>query len=146
MDNWQIAAGVGVVIFVFGAAMMRWHVASWRRQKNDASLDDFDRNHYFARYRRRMQTSGIIALLGILIPVGDSLLSLQNFPALFAVYWGTVLLLTLWIVLLAVGDVSSTKAHSNVALERLRQKQRELQAHAKRLKSRRSNGHPPETA
>ena len=122
--------------------MLRSHVLAWRRQKNDSTLDDFDRQHYYRRYRRRMQTSGCILLLGFLIPLGDLPVLWQRGLLASTIYWSAVLLLTAWIIVVALGDLASTRAHSKVAMGRVRRKQRELEAQLAEIKNRRSNGHP----
>ncbi len=139
----MISACVGATLCLVGLIMMRAHVRSWRIQKRDTTLDDFDRQHYQARFRRRLQTSGMIALVGVLIACGDSpLIPWQNFQRAFAIYWLVVLMLTLWIALLAIGDLSSNRAYSRVALARVRQKQRDLEAQVAQIKRRGSNGQP----
>ena len=143
MNNWLISASVGAILLLVGLVMMRSHTRSWRQQNLDTTLDEFDRQHYYARYRRRLQTSAMIALVGILIAVGDSpLIPWRNFQRAFAVYWVVVLMFTLWIVLLAIGDLSSSRAHSQVALARVRKKQRDLESQVEQIKRRGSNGHP----
>ena len=140
MDDRLIAPTVGGVLFVMGVVMIRSHVLSWRRQQHDPALEDVDRKHYYARYRRRMQMSGLLVGLGILIALGDALIPWQNAPLLFGFYWGAVLLLLLWLIIVAVGDIVATGAHSRVSLARIRHKQRELEDQLARMKDRKSNG------
>jgi len=128
---------------VTGLGLMAAHVHAWRRQRQDPSLDEFDRDHYRARYRRRLQTSGLIALLGLLIPLGDAPFLWRQGVRISTIFWLAILLLTAWIVLLALGDIASTRAHARVALSRIRRKQRELESRANELKRRRSNGQQP---
>jgi hypothetical protein len=61
-------------------------------------------------------------------------------PALFGVYWLAVLLMTLWVMLLGVGDYFATRTHGHVALARLRIKQKELEREIAEIKHRGSNG------
>ncbi|MBM82998.1 MAG: hypothetical protein CMJ78_20745 [Planctomycetaceae bacterium] len=141
MDNWIAAIAVGVILLVIGGGMMYSHTQSWRRHKNDGSLDDFDRKHYYKRYRRRMQTSGLITLLGILIPIGDApFVWGQRDEVLSSAYWLGVLILLMWIIVMALGDMTSSRLHGNVAMARIRQKQRELEAQVAELKRHEGNG------
>lgn len=142
MQQWLIAPVVGGCLLLAGLALMRSHARTWRDQKQDATLDELDRRHYHARYRRRMQTSALIAVLGVLLAAGDAFIP-ANAPRLFAVYWIGVLVLASWVVLLGLGDMASTGAHSRVALARIHQKQRELEEQMARIKTRNSNGHHP---
>jgi hypothetical protein len=141
MTEWLPATVVGMVLVIVGSILMRSHVISWRGQKNDSSLDDADRKHYHARYRRRMQTSCLIAILGILLALGDTFVPAKEQPLLFTIYWLSVLLLAAWVAVLGVGDLISTGAHSRAALARVHRKQRELEREVNKLRSRGSNGH-----
>lgn len=123
--------------------MMRAHALAWRSQQSDSSLDDLDRKFFRVRCRRRLQTSGILVVLGILIAVGDLPFVWQLGPRVSTLVWCVVLLLTVWAVFLALGDMTSTRAHSRAALARVRRKQRDLNAELTRLQAKRSNGRPP---
>ena len=139
MQQWLIAPLVGGGLLLAGLAMMRSHVRSWRHHRHDESIDDADRRYYHTRYRRRMRTSALIAILGVLLAAGDAFIP-ANAPRLFAAYWIGVLMLAAWVVLMGLGDMASTGAHSRVALARVRQKQRELEEQVARIKARNSNG------
>jgi hypothetical protein len=99
---------------------VRWHVKEWRLEQADASLDEYDRKHYYARYRRRMQTSGMLILLGILIPLWDWLWERQFVAAGTAVGF-SVFQLDGWVIVLALADMLATKNHSQVAMAKVRQ-------------------------
>src|SRR5690554_5158092 len=101
--------------------LLRAHYRTWQAQKQDSKLDDLDRRHYYARYRRRMQTSGMLALLGLLLPIGDAFIP-ADAPGVFGIYWIAVLLLTFWVVLLGLGDMVSTTAYSKASMARIRRK------------------------
>ena len=135
---------VGLLLLAFGLGLMRWHVVGWQAQRDEEQLSDRERNRYYRRFRRRMQTSGMLALLGLMIAVGDALVPWQRFPNLFVVWIGLMLLLVLWIILLALGDLASTTAHSRHELARVRQEQRALELRLEELKGRRSNGRRPD--
>jgi len=126
--------------------MMRSHIQSWRMQKHDTSIEEADRKYYHRRYRRRMQVSGTFIAIGLLLPFGDLVLPhiVPNFvqPQAMTAFWATILLLVFWVVLRALGDAVSTRAHLRVALARVRQRQRELEQQAAELRRRGSNGHP----
>jgi hypothetical protein len=82
----------------------------------------------------------MLALLGVLLAVGDQLPIMKRRPGLFGIYWIGVLLMTLWVMLLAIGDYFATRAHGRVALSRLRHKQAELEQQIAEIKRRDSNG------
>lgn len=117
-----------------GLLLMRSHHVAWRTQQGDAELSEADRLFFRRRYRRRMQASGLMALIGVLLPIGDSVPLFRQAPGWFAVYWGTVLLLVIWLFVLAVSDMISTRAHSVLALRRIQAQQRELEREAEALR------------
>lgn len=138
--TWFVSAFVGAAIIITGVLVMRSHYYTWQRQKADPELDDRERRHLHRRFRRRLQATGLLVVIGILIPVGDIEMLFAGRPVLFAVHWFSVIGLVMWVGLLAVGDLASTRAHSRVSLHRLEQKQRELEREVAALQSRHSNG------
>jgi hypothetical protein len=135
-DDWVPAVVMGVGLMLLGGWFMRLHWQAWRRHAVDSTLDDAERSYYHRQFRRRMQASGIILVIGIMVPVGDSLIPWRKQDASVAtLYWLFVLALTCWVLLLAMGDMLSTRTHSRAALSRLHRKQRELHAEAERLRS-----------
>lgn len=142
MHDAAISISVGVVLVALGVWLLRWHVRTWRGQREDDTLSERERRHYRGQFRRRMQISGMLVLIGVLIPVGDLLIPWQKFPRVFALYWGVVLLILAWIMLLAALDWLSSRMNARAAraaLFSLQRKQRELEEEAARLR-RNSNG------
>jgi hypothetical protein len=142
MEKWLPSLAFGVALAVGGTAAVVWHFRSWRAKQGDSSLSPQEREHYRRQYRRRMQTSSIIVLLGVLFPVGDSngFVPWDRHPLAWTMFWFFVLGLTLWVMLLALGDLASTRTHTRDALNRLREQQRELEREAARLRARSTNG------
>ena len=139
VNEWIVPTAGGILVLA-GLSLVQAHVRSWKRQKTDPELDDADYSHLSARYRRRLQTSSMIAMLGVLLAVGDQLPILRKRPGLFGLYWFAVLLLTLWVVVLAAGDFDATQANGRTSLAEFRKKQRDLERQAAEIKRRRSNG------
>jgi drug/metabolite transporter (DMT)-like permease len=139
---------VGLVLIASGTLAIRSHIRSWRRQQNDPTFEDRDREYYQRRYRRRMQMSAILVILGFLIGAGDVLLPFQKaHPGPVAMYWIGVLLLTGWLILLGFGDLISTMAYGRIELARVQQKHRDLERQVVEFKHRLENpgseGAPP---
>lgn len=138
-----------------GLVMIRAHWRAWQQHRQadePVPADELglaDRAYLHKRFRRRMQTSAGIILVGVLLPVGDFVIPWQrlaNGPQLFTLYWGGVLLITLWIILMAMGDLTMTRLHSRSTLDVHRAHVRELEQQVAELRSRGSNGRhsPPE--
>lgn len=88
-----------------------------------------------------MLTSGILALVGMMIVVGDQMFDVpQPDPMAFAFYFGTVLLMLIWIMFRGLRDLLSLSVYSRVSSVELNRRQRELRSEYERLRSLRSNG------
>jgi hypothetical protein len=137
----SLAFGIGLILL--GSALIRWHFVAWRAHRSDAGIDDRERNHYRTQFRRRLQVSGLLILLGFMIPLGDALMELRRAPVFLAWYWFAVLIVTFWLMLLAAFDWVSTRMHNRAmraTLASLARQERELMAEAERLRGRGSNG------
>ena len=130
----------GGMLIVTAAVMIGGHRRAWRKRLEEKSLEQSDREHYFRQYRRRMQTSAMLGLVGLLIVVGDWLIPWNQAAVWFPIYWGVVLMLTGWIGLLGVADLLSTRVYTNAALARVRSKQRELESQLAAVRRAQSNG------
>jgi hypothetical protein len=136
-----VATIAGGFLVVLGFSMIFSHRRAWDGQKNDTELAEFDRVHLYRRFRRRMQTSGLLVLLGLLLAIGGTLIPWQNFGQVAQLgYWLGVLIITFWVILLAFGDLLSTRVHSRIALSQVKQKQRELEKQLAEYRNRQSNG------
>ena len=133
---------VGPALMIVGPLMMWAHVKTWRRQQLDTSPGSQQRRHLFVRYRRRMQTSAMIALLGLGLAAGD-LLIWGHGPIVTLVYWLAFTGVALWVLLLGIGDLASVRVDTRGLrdeLKRLDQKKLELEGEFGRLNRPRSNG------
>lgn len=139
-NNWIPAAIFGGALVLLGAGMMFGHVRAWNRQRQDDSLADSDRQHLRNRYLRRMQTSAAVAFTGGLIGIGDAFIW-QLGPVVATFYWLFVIMLVFWIALLALGDLTSVRTHSQTTMSQLESTRKELEAELARHRHR-SNGKP----
>lgn len=145
MDNQIPALVFGACLVIGGSIGLVWHVRSWRRQKESAEISDADRRYYRRQFGRRIQATGLIVLIGILLPIGDMDVW-KHHPGGWAIFWMIVLGLALWVMLLGCRDLLSTRVYSRDAvakLRSLREKQRELEQEIARIRARSPNGRPP---
>jgi len=127
MDTSFIFIGVGAVVWLFGIAMVTWHVRQRRTALNDAGLSPEELRFTEQRYRRRMQTSALTITLGALIALCDYLPQFRSSPGFAAGYIATLLLLSMWLVLLALGDAVASRVHMTQSLRKNRQTRQALQ-------------------
>jgi small-conductance mechanosensitive channel len=134
----------GTALLLLGGFLIRLHFTAWRRHQNDAGLEERERRHYRAQFRRRLQVSVLILVLGVILPVGDILMTTGRVSPFAATLWIMgMLLVALWIMLLAGLDWLSTRVHRRAvlgALAGLARKRRELEDEVARLRHEHRNG------
>jgi len=117
------------LLVLVGLFLVRWHWRSWKRIENDPEQATLTR---WFQSRRRMQVAGLIVFEGLLLCVGDAILPILQradwiTPRQLAAMWGidmlAILLVAIWLVLLAMGDLAVAVAQAR--LERLRAGQQE---------------------
>jgi hypothetical protein len=102
---WPYFVAAGLIVTVAGA-LVAWHIRVWRvafAARHSAGELKFA----FEQYRRRMQTSAMLGLVGGLIFGGPWVTA----PLAVLLYWLGVVVLVLWIMLLAGADMLATRLH-----------------------------------
>lgn len=137
MDTWS-AILVPLFFLAVACVLLVMHSRAWRaaRDVGDAEERDYRRR----QFRRRMQTSGMLALAAAALLVGQAIP--RKAPvALVIGYWGGVVLLVVWIGLLAVADIICIKQYyGRIRADHLVQRAK-LQAQLRRAQAARRNGH-----
>jgi hypothetical protein len=136
LPHWTPSAVVCVVLLTIGGLLIRSHLRTWSQRQSEEWADQSDRLHYEGQLRRRIQTSALMALIGVLIFVGD-VIGKQLGPKFIGYYWIVVLGLVCYLVVLAVLDGLATATHTRAAIARLRAQRRQLEREAAELKERR---------
>jgi hypothetical protein len=130
-----ISAIFGGCVMLLGVLLQLTHRATWLRERNEFANDPRELRHYESRFRRRSPTSGLIALIGILIPLADLPdVWKQLGPLASAILWTAIGGLCVWVGLLAIGDWATTRAHSRAVLARLEAHKHELMDQLERLR------------
>lgn len=119
--------GVGAAVWIFGITMVAWHIHRRRRATNDAGVSPSELKFLERQYRRRMQTSALTITLGALISMCDYLPQFRKSPGFAALYVLGLLLLSMWLILLAVGDAVASRIHMSQTLRKNRQTRQALQ-------------------
>ena len=133
---------------IFGAVLVVMAIVLagfvWRTRAaldSVVELDEVARLHADRQFRRRMQVSVMLFIIGILIPLGDQLDQVfVNRPWLFLLWVGVVIVLAFWMVLMALGDWLSTMTYSEIAKAQLRYERREIEDQIRRYHAS-NNGH-----
>jgi len=70
---------ISLVLIGLSGFMLDWHRRSWRAVEQDADVPERQRRFFRSQFRRRMQASGIIGLIGAAIGI-KSLVPLRPWP------------------------------------------------------------------
>ncbi|MEZ6056443.1 MAG: hypothetical protein R3C01_07035 [Planctomycetaceae bacterium] len=134
--DWIPAAIMGVVLVVIGVGLMIWQSGVRRRQQADTTRSPEEAEFQQRQFRRRTQVSGLLILIGLMIPLGDFCVDWRaRGPVAGTIFWISVLALTMWVALLGIGDLLSTRTRGRVSLSKLRQKQQALEQEVERLRA-----------
>ena len=125
----------GSLVASVGFGMIVFHVLQRRNRLEDATLSDTDFRFYGQQYRRRMQTSALTVTLGTLIGLCGYIQALQTSPISATCYVFVLLLLSLWLILLAVSDAAASRVYSSRVRRRQRKLRKSLQETLMELKS-----------
>jgi hypothetical protein len=105
--DYPSSIAVALCLLVSSAALIACHVRAWRRLQAE-ELAPRERDFRRRQYRRRMQTSTMLGLLGVAIFVGQWLMTWESSRMFLVIYWSGVLVLVLWMALLAMADITAT--------------------------------------
>lgn len=133
-----VAWFIPLAIVLLGGGLLAWHWQSWRaaREQND---EPGELAYQRRRFRRRMQTSGMLCLLGAAMAGGQAIPPRQH-PSLFVFFWTGVALLALWAMALAVTDLLATRIHVGRLVRRQLAEQAKLQAELTRKTAEQGEG------
>ena len=143
MDFWSSGL-VSLVLLVSAVVLMVWHVRLWRTLR-DRPLEERELAYRRGQFRRRMQTSAMLGLLGVAIITGQVLTPWVGTRMFAGLYWGGVLLVVGWMALLALADMLATHQHFNRLRTEYMIERARLQAEVQRIKAAQSNGKPKNT-
>jgi hypothetical protein len=86
------------------------HRRSWRRAQESTDLPAREKRYALSQYRRRMQASGTIGVVGAAIAVGPLV---PHRPGPMTLYLAALLAACVWIMLMALLDFWATRQHYN---------------------------------
>ena len=107
MDFWSVFF-FSLFLLICAAGLMASHVRTWRRfQQRREQLNPREFDYRRRQFRRRMQSTAMLAILAVALLAGHWITADRVRPLVFSVYWGSVLLVVLWVGLLAVVALGS---------------------------------------
>jgi hypothetical protein len=124
-------------VMLIAAGLIWSHLRSWKAAQREIQ-DPRELAFRWRQFRRRMQTSGMLLLLGAAILIGYFVP--RDHPNLFVFYWCGVFLWTLWIVLLAIGDAVLSSIHLRAESRQRQIDQARARAELHRTTSSKRNG------
>ena len=125
----------GALVSTVGFAMIVLHVMQRRNHLDDETLTESDRRFYDHQYSHRMQTSALTVTLGALIGLCGYIPALEKSPVFATCYVLGLLLLSLWLILLAMSDAVASRVYSSRVNRRQRKLRESLQEALMELKS-----------
>ncbi len=132
---------LALLILLVAVWLMRSHVRTWQTvQRRRKELEPRELDYRRRQFRRRMQTSAMLGLVGIGILFGGLLIAWRARPWLVLMVWGGVMVLVVWLGLLAVADMVSTRFYYGRLKQDYRIEEARLHAELRRLQRIRGNG------
>lgn len=128
----ELVFGGLVVAVAAGLAVHQWR--AWRRDRDEFADNAEAARHSWHTLRRRLQVSVLLAVIGVMLPIGVWRPLFQKRLLLFLGYWLAVLLLICWVVLLALGDMLATAVHSRMIDGHLNRERRKLEEEIERYR------------
>ncbi len=98
---------LGFALLIASGVLMGLHWRGWQAaQATDMEAEE-ERRFAWRQFRRRMQASGMIGLVGLGMLLGQFLRA----PLMIVFFWTAIMLLLVWVVLLALVDALATRQH-----------------------------------
>jgi hypothetical protein len=127
---------VGSILLCAAAAMALRQWWSFRKLSQDPKADEVAYQHTERQIHRRLAVSGLLFLLGVLIPMGDQAEHIFIlWPGLFFTFWVGVLLVVMVMVVIALMDMHSTIAYTKVTRVQLGAERRAIEEEIRRYRA-----------
>lgn len=136
--TWSLMASFLLICATF---LMIAHTRTWQAAQRE-SLDELELEYRRRQFRRRMQSSAMLAILAPILFFGQWVDRLS--PIIATLYWGGTLLLVCWLGLLAVADIIATKHYFGRIRQNCIIEQAKLQAKMRNIHDSLENGDFPD--
>jgi hypothetical protein len=143
MREFLSLALVPLLLLAGAAALIAAHLRAWRAAQR-RELDSADLEFRRRQFRRRMQTSAVLALLALALLAGQWLVPWINSKLYAIIYWSAVLAVLGWVGLMAVVDLVATHYHYTRLRQHCQVEQAKLKVQLQRAQvSGNGRGKPP---
>ena len=132
---------VPAVLLLAALAMLYSHLRAWRECQR-LPLEDDELDYRRRQFRRRMQSSAMLGLLGVGLGVGQALTLWIPSPLWTGVFWAAMLLGLIWVGLLALADAWATRHFYGRRRHQCLIERVALEAQLRRIQEGRGNGKP----
>ena len=145
--NWYASAAFALFLLLCAAGLMVWHLRAWRAQRQ-RKLEPDERDFFRRQFRRRMQTSAMLALIAAALPVGQWIAQMgadnkdTYWPEWAFAFWGLVILMVVWVGFLALADLWFTRLFFGRLRQRYWLEKTRLEAELRRIHGAGGNGKP----
>jgi hypothetical protein len=135
------------MLLLGAAGLMVWHVRAWRAQRQ-RKLEPEEREFFRRQFRRRVQTSALLAVVAGALPLGQWIaqMAAEQADAAWAkwafAFWGLVILLLAWVAMLALADLWSSRLFFGRLRQRFWLEKTRLDAELRRIHGVGGNGKP----
>jgi hypothetical protein len=136
-----LAIALPLAIVALGVLLLVLHRRAWQAARRSLT-DGAELAFQGRRYRRRLQTSGLLVLLGVAME-GGQCIAADKRPSLFVFFWCAVAMLAVWVLALAVCDVIATRMHLRQQMRQQLIERAKLQAELTRIQAQRDRPAPP---
>lgn len=124
---------IGFALIVVAGLMLDAHRRTWREEDGESQATHRDRRSARAKYLRRMQATGTIGVLGILLMIQPWI---PSTPLAYAIYMLILVILSGWIVMLGVVDAFASWLKTHRQQEELLDARQRLEAELKAARDR----------
>lgn len=138
------AIAMGLLVVGFGVLTSWWEWQRRGRAAADPALSPEQRRELTSIWRRRLQVSVLLIIIGIAIPAGDALFEIWIEPIAFLIYWMVVIGLAGWCGFLALGDWYAMHTRLQAKLADVEARRRALEHEFQTQRLQRSNPPPAE--
>jgi hypothetical protein len=139
IDLWAYGL-FSLVVVTAAVGMCVWHVRVWRAceaGEGDGAERDFRRR----QFRRRIQASVMLGLLGLSVSAGGLMMFWRLNPTAITLYWYAVIVMLAWLALLALADLVATRYYYRRVQDRYTVEHARLKMELRRLRALDDNRH-----